>query len=942
MDGRSGHTGPAPARRSAETTATAAAPEGSLAEVLRDLRTSAAGLAGREASRRLVASGPNELVRQPGPSLLAEVRRQLLHPLALLLWTAAALSLATGATVLAVAVVAVIALNAVTALQQERHAERAVEALAAYLPPTAVALRDGAPVTVPARELVPGDLLLLEEGDAVSADARLLEGALSVDASALTGEAGPVERAAGPAADAATRPLDSPDLLFSGTTVLSGGGRAVVLRTGMATEIGRIAALSSRTRRETSLLERQVLRLARLIAVVAVGVGLVFLLLGALAGLSLAEAATFAVGLLVANVPEGLLPTITLALAVGVSSLARHGGIVKRLSAVEVLGSTDVVCTDKTGTLTQNRMRLVRLLDAEARQSLTEDTAPAQLEAALAVMSRCSRVRHGQDGWHGDGTETALAQAAAERGVVLDPAQRDAERHQLFEFDPRRRLMSTLDQTRAADAAGTAGRLRLHVKGAPEAVLAVCDHLLGPGGPVVLDPERRAAVAERVEHLAGEGLRCIALAVRDDVGTRAGRDELERTLVLVGIAALEDPLRPDVPDAVRRCHEAGLRIHMITGDHGATAAAVARRAGIRVSRVLDGADVDAMPEAALDALLATDEELVFARSTPEGKLRIADALSSAGHVVAMTGDGVNDAPALRRAEVGVAMGRSGTAVAREAATLVLTDDSFATIATAVQEGRRVYADVRKFVLYIFAHAVPEVVPFLVFALSGGRVPLPLTVLQVLLVDLGTETLPALALGREAAEPDTMRRPPRPRSEPLVTAALLWRAWGLLGTVSAVLVTGAFFWSLTRHGWTPGAPTGPGAPLHETYLAATTATFVGIVACQVGTAFAARTDRASLFSVGVLSNHLLLWGVGAELALTAAVVYLPVLQDVFGTRPPDPEVLAVIATFPLLVWGCDELLRAAGRRRAGRRPTPRRPAAPASGALAGAHPPLERT
>ena len=371
-----------------------------------------------------------------------------------------------------------------------------------------------------------------------------------------------------------------------------------------------------------------------------------------------------------------------------------------------------------------------------------------------------------------------------------------------------------------------------------------------------------------------------------------------------------------MPGAVRQAHEAGLTVHVITGDNGSTAAAIARAAGSGGDpvTVVGGTELDRMPDAELDALLARGEEIVFSRSSPEDKLRIAARLQADGHVVAMTGDGVNDAPALRQADIGVAMGATGTDVAREAATMVLTDDDFATIVRAIESGRRVYDNVRKFILYIFAHAVPEIVPFLLFALSGGAIPLGLTVTQILLIDLGTETLPALALGREAAEPGLMARPPRRRHEGIITGGMLLRAWGILGVVSALLVTSAFLGVLWAAGWHPGDATGSGSALHEDYLTATTMTFAGIVACQIGTAMAARTDRVSLLSIGVLGNRLLLAGILFEVALAAAVIYLPSAQDLLGTRPLGAGQLAFLATFPPVVWGADELYRGVRRRR----------------------------
>ncbi|MFJ3175316.1 cation-translocating P-type ATPase [Streptomyces roseus] len=860
----------------------------------RELRTGPLGLSGREAARRLAVYGPNEVRQTARTSIVRELLRQLAHPLALLLWAAAALAFIAAIAVLGWAIIAVILVNAGFALVQERQAEKAVETLARYLPAQAEVVRDGQTQHVPARDLVPGDLVVLEEGARIPADARLTEGGIEADLSMLTGESTPVERLAGPGLQGMPL-LQEPNLVFSGTTATEGQARAIVFATGDRTELGRIAALSQRTRREPSPLERQVKRVAWLIAAVAVVMGAVFLVTGVAVGLPLTDSLMFAIGLLVANVPEGLLPTITLALAVGVRVLARQGAVIKRLSAVETLGSTNVICTDKTGTLTRNAMRLHELWTPQQPTGAGQVTAELLRAAAL-----CTAVTRESDGrLHGDATEIALVEGAAQHGIPLDLADRDTARRAHFRFDPRLRLMSVVQ-------ASDPELMRVIVKGAPEAVLG----RLAEGEPAGQAQDAAAA-------LAGSGMRVLAVAVRElPSGTAAPeqRQQAERDLRLLGLVGLYDPPRPEVAAAVERCHEAGLTVHIVTGDNGATAAAVARSVGIGVPRLHVVDQSEAIDDHELDHLLRVPgTEIVFARSSPETKLKVADALRAHGQIVAMTGDGVNDAPALHRAHIGVAMGLSGTDVAREASTMVLTDDNFATIVTAIESGRRVYDNVRKFIVYIFAHLTPEVVPFIVFALSAGTVPLPLTVLQILAIDLGTETLPALALGRERAEPGVMSRPPRPSGQGVISKDMLVRSGGWLGSVSAVLVMSAFFYVLWRAGWHPGDPTGPGTPLHHAYLTATTATFAGIVTCQVGTAIAARTDHAALRDIGFFTNPLLLAGIAFELAFTAALVYTPVLQHLFGTAALPLDVVLLVAVFPPLVWGTDEIRRWVRRR-----------------------------
>ena len=588
---------------------------------------------------------------------------------------------------------------------------------------------------------------------------------------------------------------------------------------------------------------------------------------------------------------------------------------------METLGSTDVICTDKTGTLTQNQMRPVAAWTLANEISLDPDRTsgqpPSGSDAALTALAEtaaaCNNAHLDADGnSSGDPTEIALLIAAQTLGAGVDAASREHTRAHQYNFDAQRKLMSTIDTGEGHDW--------LHTKGAPESVLPRCTTVLQPDGEQhPMQPTERERVTSQVESFARQGLRVLALARKPLAhgGPSLRREDAERELCLLGLVTMRDPPRPEVAEAVDRCHRAGIRIVLITGDHPLTAAAIAGQVGIGGTEplIVNAQEFDHLHEQEVKDILATGREVIFARASPETKLQIAEALRGQGHVVAMTGDGVNDAPALRTADIGVAMGRSGTDVAREASTMILTDDNFATIVTAVEAGRQVYDNVRKFIQYIFAHATPEVVPFLVFALSGGAIPLPLTVLQLLAFDVGSETLPSLALGRDPIEPGSMERPPRPRSEGVIQPPMLLRAWLFLGVMVAGLSLAGFFYVLDRAGWHTGDPVGAGTPLHHAYLQATTMTFLGMIAGQIGTAFAVRTRRASLLSIGVLSNRYLLGAIIAELALAAIFIYTPLMQSLLGTAALPVHDLLFLLPYPFIVWGADELRRWLLRRHA---------------------------
>ena len=863
-------------------------PAGPVGLVLQSLESGQLGLSSREAERRLRQFGENRIERATKRAWGRELLRQFTHPLAILLWFASFLAWLSGAVPIAVAIVAVIFINALFAFVQELQAENAVEALAAYIPERCNVLRDGVNAPIDAALVVPGDVMRVAEGDRISADARLITGSVEVDMSPLTGESLSVTRSA-TANDPGADPIDAADVVFSGTACTEGEATAVVFATGMTTELGRIAALSEQVPDVASPLEEQVRKVAWLIAAVAVLTGLAFIPIAMFgAGLPFSGAAVFAIGLLVGNVPEGLLPVITLALAASARDLASRGAVIKRLSAAETLGSTTVICTDKTGTLTEGRMTVETIWSSDQ----------ARLARALA---RCSTATVDS----GDPTEMAMLRAAREFGIDASPATRDDHRLAQFSFNTNLKLMTTIDDV--------AGFPTISTKGAPEAVIPLCLDAAGPdGGAKPLDA---AATEAATAEFAERGLRVLAVAERRKRPAEAIPDErksAEAGLTLLGLVALEDRPRAHAPEAVKACRAAGIRVFMVTGDHGLTAAAVAQQVGIadqgHAPTVITGPEVDAMSDAQLKRIVKEPEPIVFARTSPQTKLRIADALRDLGEVVAMTGDGANDAPALRRADIGIAMGLSGTDVAREASTMVLTDDDFKTIVSAVEGGRRVFDNIRKFIFYIFAHSTPEVAPFLIYALSGGAIPLPITIPLILAFDVGTETLPALALGREAAEPGLMSRPPRRPSEGVIRGGMLVRAWLFLGVISAGLAAGTFLLFLSSNGWTMGADTGVGTPLHHLVHQGQSLTLIAMVMCQIGTAFAARTERVSLRSIGVFSNRLLLAGILFELLLTAGIVYLPPLQDLLGTAAVPAEWVLLTLPFPFIVWGADETHR----------------------------------
>jgi magnesium-transporting ATPase (P-type) len=839
------------------------------------------GLSSDEARSRLRRDGANLLPPPPRPHPLRLLTAQLVHFFALMLWTAALLAWVAGMPALAVAIAVVVLLNGVFSFAQEFRADRAAERLRDLMPLRVTVRRDGRAQVVDAADLVLGDLVLLGAGDRVGADLTVVEASrLTVDESMLTGESTPVHVSVG-------------DHAHAGTYVVEGQGAAQVVAVGAGTRLAGITRVTQGARRPPSPLAVQLHHVVRVLAVVAVSVGAVFFGLGLALGQDSGDSFLLAIGVTVALVPEGLLPTVTLSLARAAQQMATRHALVRRLESVETLGATTFICTDKTGTLTRNQMSVVTAwtpagaVDVEGDGYAPEgrlvgsDLARTALRRAARSASRCVPDAHAvahSGTWQpvGDPMEVALTVLARRADVPGGPPPTSQNA-----FDPNRRRSSVVDEDGA------------HVIGAPDAVLPRCSNV-PPGAE------------ETLLRLTSSGLRVLAVATKPAVRDLTV-DEVERDLELLAVLGLQDPPRSDVGASIAACRRAGIRIAMVTGDHPLTAAAIARQVGLVAEHpvVLRG---DELPrdDQALGELLDHDE-VVVARVTPEDKLRVARALQARGHVVAMTGDGVNDGPALRTADIGIAMGASGTDVAREAADVVLLDDHFGTIVGAVELGRATFANIRRFLTYHLTDNVAELTPFVVWALSGGRIPLALTVLQVLALDIGTDQLPALALGTERPDHRTMDGPRR--MGPLIDKAVAGRAFGVLGPAEAAWAMVAFLVVLTVGDWRFGQ-----APPSHLLTAASGTAFSAVVLGQLANAFACRSETRPVGRMNPLGNRLLVWAVLAELVLLLAFLALPPLPELLGGTFPDVLGWCLAATAVPIVLAVDTAYKARRSRR----------------------------
>ncbi|MBO0448071.1 cation-transporting P-type ATPase [Enterococcus sp. MJM12] len=870
----------------------------SSADTLTNMNSTKAGLTEAEVKSRLAKYGKNVIAATKKQSLLKVFLTNFTSMMAILLWVAGLIALMTGTPELGIAIWLVNLINGVFSFWQQYRAQQATSALQKMLPSYVKVMRAGQTNKILAADLVPGDIVLLNSGDNIPADGRLLSAdSLEVNQSSLTGESITVNKETDPQTDAALKNAGKyaeANLVYEGTSVVNGSGSFVVLATGMHTEFGQIASLTTSVAAVKSPLQKELDILTRQLSLIAIVIGALFFVAAVFfVGYPWPKAFIFALGMIVAFIPEGLLPTVTLSLAMAVQKMAKKNALVKHLNSVETLGETTVICSDKTGTLTKNEMTIEKVwlptddytvsgtgyepngivTKAGKKIDLAQEHDLLQL-IRIASLCNDSAIEEKENHYQlvGSPDEGSLLILAAKADYDLRDERKNYPRYNELPFDSKRKRMSTIHQNN--------GQNYVFTKGGITEVLSCCQSYLKNGQVIPLTEAVKKEILAKNDDLAKEGLRTLAFADRIlQTTTNLTIENCEQNLTFVGITASQDPPRENVMEAIQRCHDASIRIIMVTGDYGLTAKSIARKIGIVKGadvRVITGDDLANMSDSKLKENLT--HEIIFARVAPEQKYRVVSLLQSLGEIVASTGDGVNDAPALKKADIGVAMGITGTDVAKEAADMILTDDNFTSIVNAIEEGRTVYNNIRKFLLYILNSNMPEAVPSLLFLLSKGMIPLPLTVMQILTIDLGTDMLPALGLATEQTEPGTMKKPPRKRTEHLLTKQIILKAFAWYGLLASIISIGAYFFVNHLNGW----PTTALATDGTVYAMATTMTLAAIVFCQIGAVFNCRTAEQSLFKIGFFSNKRILGGICFEVILIACLMYVPFLQKLFGT------------------------------------------------------------
>ncbi len=878
-------------------------------DVFTQLGTGKKGLTSEEAKARRSQFGANILSKGKSTPLALTFLKNFTSLMAILLWIAGGIAFVAGLVELGIAIWAVNLINGLFSFWQEFQASKATAALNSMLAQNSQVVRDGKQTKVLANDLVPGDIVILDEGDGVPADIRLLSASgLRVDQSTLTGEVDPIDKNERVYTQKGTEHSSIKNIVFSGTSVMKGHCTGVVVKIGMETDFGKIAALTQNVANKLSPLQKELNVLTKQISLLAVSIGLIFFLSAAfLVHYPVVDSFVFALGMIVAFIPEGLLPTVTLSLAGAVSRMARKNALVKRLSSVETLGSASVICSDKTGTLTRNQMtvgHLWTLMDSyhvtgpgydpnggifngPKRMHTGQDP---ELDELLAggLLSENAKIKgpsKGHPGYSviGDPTEACLEVVAQKAKIDTQEERKKHPRLREFPFDSDRKMMTVLVERKDQR------QFDSYTKGAPDSVIDKCTTYFVKGEEKELTSSQKGEINEANDGYAKQGLRVLAvagkrLAKKGSLDSdKITQSQAETELTFLGLVAMYDPPRPEAVKAAKECRKARIKVIMVTGDNGLTAESIAKKIGIVDSKkdinVVSGPQVQKMTDQELTKALAG--QIVFARMAPEQKYRVVSLLQKMGHIVAVTGDGVNDAPALKKADIGVAMGQTGTDVAKEAADMVLTDDNFASIVAAIKEGRGVYSNIRKFLLYILNSNLPEAVPSALFLFSGGKIPLALTVMEILLIDLGTDMLPALGLGREVPESEVMSGPPRRPSTHLITKKLLVKAFCWYGALASVISIGGYFFSnaVDGHYYPNLAASG------MDYRQATTVVLGSVIFCQMAAVLNCRYNQESLFHRNrFFSNGLIYGGIIFEGALLLCMCYVPFLQQVFGTAP----------------------------------------------------------
>lgn len=844
------------------------------------------GLSSDSAEQKLKEHGYNELVGKKGLTIWQMLLEQFKDFLVLILIGASLVSILIGEVTDSLVIILIVILNAVLGVMQEAKAGKALEALKKMAAPEAKVIRDGHVREIPAREVVPGDLVILEAGNYVPADIRLIESVnLKIDEASLTGESVPVEKDAEIVFQEEMPLGDRTNSAFMGTVVTYGRGKGIVVGTGMNTEIGMIAEMLESYEEEATPLQKKLADFGKVLGVASLAVcGLVFIL-GLFRGIPLLHMFMTAVSLAVAAIPEGLPAIVTIVLAIGMQRMVKRNSIIKRLHAVETLGSTTVICSDKTGTLTQNQMTATRVYTNEKIYSVTgEGYKPTgdffldgakintnddeHLKLLLTIGTLCNDSKLEESGeaqdektWRiiGDPTEGALVVAAAKAGIWTDEITKQLPRLQEIPFDSDRKRMTTFHP-------GPYGKYVAYIKGAPDVMLNLSTKIYKSGKEVELTQKDRDNILAANHQMATQALRVLAFAYKrvDVIPHEPKPEEIEKDMTFVGLVGMIDPARPEVKEAIKTCKKAGIRAVMITGDYKDTAVAIAKELGMieNEAAVLTGAELDEMSDEAL--AVAAKDVSVYARVSPVHKLKIVEAIKKNGHIAAMTGDGVNDAPALKKADIGIAMGITGTDVAKETADMILTDDNFASIVAAVEEGRVIYSNIRKFVFFLLSCNIAEILIIFTAMLVG--LPVPLEPIQLLWLNLLTDAFPALALGMEKREPDIMDVPPRKPDEPIMDSSMKWQI-AIQSIFMTAAVLGAFVFELNTS---------------SDLIKARTFAFATLIFSELLRAFASRSETHSVFSIGIFSNMYMVGGTLVSFLLMLVVLYVPYLRTVFGT------------------------------------------------------------